>query len=370
MSIILFYNRIILFKFEIIMKIVNYPQIQAIIEAEFPNFRKTVRKNFSLTTLSLLQSDTCSLPDIALQMTKINQNDHNTNLIRLSRFLKSSEFQIGDKEWRMFIKFVFNLLKEGVFISKGDMIPINVDYTSSTDKFLILTASIPFYKRGIPIYFSMRLYPKKKGMIDMKKMEKAFIKELAYILPDGYKYVIISDRGFGCQRFAELCLEYGFDYILRISKFLNLEVNGENKKIRDVKEDADYEIANITAKKWQTRLVVSMNKDKKKDDWYLVTSLSEVDYKKIINSYKKRFGIEKMFQDEKGSGFNIEKTKIIKYMRFKRLLFCILFTQVLLMFIGNYIINNVDEIKKNYRLHIGIVSVFSSSQEELVKYFL
>ncbi len=36
--------------------------------------------------------------------------------------------------------------------------------------------------------------------------------------------------------------------------------------------------------------------------------------------YEKRFKIEKLFQDNKSSGFNIEANKIKKYDRFKRML--------------------------------------------------
>jgi hypothetical protein len=101
-----------------------------------------------------------------------------------------------------------------------------------------------------------------------------------------------------------------------------------------------------------------VSKELNNNEWYIVTSLIKNEYKEIIHWYEKRFNIEKMFQDEKSSGFDFEISKIKKYSRFKRLLFCIFFSQALLMFIGNFIEENDDELKKKFRIHINIISAF------------
>ncbi len=43
------------------------------------------------------------------------------------------------------------------------------------------------------------------------KMEEAFIKGLRHVLSKKYSYVIVADRGFGNNRFANLCKENNFD---------------------------------------------------------------------------------------------------------------------------------------------------------------
>lgn len=97
----------------------------------------------------------------------------------------------------------FDALEERNLIRLGDRILIKVDYTTSTDHFLILTASIDFNGRSIPLFFTMRNYPKKRDQMDQKKMELAFIKGLKHILSKKYRYVIVADRGFGHERFSE-----------------------------------------------------------------------------------------------------------------------------------------------------------------------
>jgi len=340
------------------MQTKNYNKIQSLIEKEFPKFRKTVRKNFSLITLALLQSKSCLTPEIALNMSKINGASHKTNITRLYRFLKTKTFKTEDKEWRMFVTFILNILKKDNNLLKKDCnIPINVDYTTKEDNFLILSASIPFYNRGIPLYFSIRKYPEKKGQLDLVKMEQAFIKELRHLLPIAYKYTIVADRGFGNKRFADLCIKNNFDYILRIRTNLTVLKDVSKQQVKDLEINQDFNNVLLTGEKWETRLV---SKELDGNKWYIATSLRKAEHKQIINWYEKRFNIEKMFQDEKSSGFNFENLKITSYSRFKRLFFCLSLAQAILMFVGNSIEKNNDRVKKKYPICTNVVSAFSN----------
>ena len=121
---------------------------------------------------------------------------------------------------------VFQLLKERNHINDGQQIPLIIDYTTHTDKFLILSVAIPFAGRAIPVYCSMRVYPKKAGKINQVKMERAFLKALNSMLPRKYKYVLVADRGFGNSRFIKDCTDLGFDYLVRIREDWNVGIDG------------------------------------------------------------------------------------------------------------------------------------------------
>jgi hypothetical protein len=45
-----------------------------------------------------------------------------------------------------------------------------------------------------------------------------------------------------------------------------------------------------------------------KEPWYILTSLA--DLQSAVDAYAKRFGIEEMFRDFKGGGYNLEKTNL------------------------------------------------------------
>lgn len=160
--------------------------------------------------------------------------------------------------------------------------------------------------------------------------------------------------------FANLCESNGFFYILRTKDNLKILEDrfSETKKLKDFfVSKFDFPDAVILAWNKTVRLIKTSSKD---SSWHIVTNLNKASFKEIVRQYGHRFKCEKMFQDHKSSGFNIENSKIRKYDRFKRLLYLVSLTQTLMMFIGDYINDNVDEIKKKFQLHIELISAFSN----------
>ncbi len=275
-------------------------------------------------------------------MSAVNNQSFKTNEKRGNRLLQDKNFQIDDSMFRKYIKILFKALRERNMIREGERIQINVDCTTKNDDFLILMSSIKFGSRAVPLYFSMRLYPKRKNQSDQKKMESSYIKALRHLLPKIYKYTIVADRGFGNQRFAKLCEDNRFDFVLRINENLKIERNG---KIENLEK---YKGKN---KKFKAR-VVSWNEEysfkirtKNGSTWFLIKSSES---KNGAEKYEQRFSIEKCFQDQKSSGFDIEKCKIKKYDRFKRLYFTMCLAQLLIVIAEEYIETENHPIKKHF----------------------
>gem|GEM_PF-4163718 len=103
--------------------------------------------------------------------------------------------------------------------------------------------------------------------------------------------------------------------------------------------------------------------------WDLFASLSKESWQGLVEYYKTRFQIEKMFQDEKSSGFDLEKSKIQKYGKFKKLLYCAYTAQVLTIFIGDWIEDNWDQIKKVCNTHKSSLSIFQLGIRALRNFF-
>jgi hypothetical protein len=290
-----------------------------------------------------LSSGGGSVASIARAMSKKNGQQFKTNEKRVNRLLQDDDFQINDSLHRKYINLLFDSLTERGLLNVGDNILIKVDFTTDTDEFSILMASVDFGGRSVPLYFSMRSYPKRKGQNDQKKMEKAFLKELRHLLSKKYTYTIVADRGFGNDRFATWCLENDFDYVLRKCEDLNIEVDGNKMNLKDFSGKTQKIKAYVSAWKKETIFEIKTKND---STWFLFSSLS--DNKSFSEIYEKRFGIEKCFQDQKSSGFNIEKIKIRKYDRFKRLYFSICLAQLFVVMVGEYVQNNNHPLKKNF----------------------
>ena len=169
----------------------------------------------------------------------------------------------------------------------------------------------------MPIYFTTRLYPKRKNSLDQVKMEKAFIRGLKHCLSKKYQYVIVADRGFGNQRFLSVCEANGFDYILRLRGDIFLHED-KSKKLQDYKKSQT--LTNIFIPSWG-RYVDIIIRRKDGQIWYLCSNISILSRNVILREYERRAKIECCFKDMKSQGFDIEKTKIRKYDRFRRLLF-------------------------------------------------
>jgi len=248
-------------------------------------------------------------------------------------------------------------MKERAALDNGSKIFINVDHTSMEDYFLIMTGSITIGGRAVPLYFTMRNYPKKKGKLNQKKMEQAFIKGLRHVLSAKYQYVIVADRGFGNERFITLCKDYGFNYVIRSKSNLNVEYKNKPGKLGSYRKNSD--LKSIYIKSWgrNERIIVHR---KGAAIWWVISDLEGYSAKQIAEIYAERFKIEKCFQDQKSSGFDIENSKIRKYSRVKRLLFCISLSQMMLVFLGDTIKNKKHNIKKNFPLHTDLISAYSN----------
>lgn len=332
--------------------------MEAIIKQYFKGLKGTTLSNLCYLTEGIMRSGKASAWHAAQAMSPINKNSFKTNEKKGNRLLQDENFQIGDTIFRMYIKLLFNIMQERNILKIGDNIQINVDYTSDTDEFLILMASVHFCDRSVPLFFSMRNYPKKKDKYDQKKMEFSFMKELRHLLPKKYTYTIVADRGFGNARFAQLCEENGFDYVLRINENLNILRNDRKENLQKYEgKNISFDAYNISAKKEYHFEI----KTKNKSTWFLMMPINSLNES---SKYQKRFAIEKCFQDQKSSGFDIESSKIKKYSRFKKLYFTTCLAQLFLVVIGEYVTNQNHPLKKNFPILVNVISVFSVSDIE------
>ena len=328
------------------------------ISSIFSSQGKVSSRNLSLLALGLLQSQTANTYSIARGVSSLTGASFNSSEKRVNRFLDNDHFQIDDSLFRCHKNFVFSALQEMNLLD--DIIFINVDFTTKKDEFLILSASIPFKNRGIPLYFTMRAYPKTKGKLNQKKMELAFIKGLKHLLPQNHKYVIVADRGFCTERFINLCLDEGFDYIIRTITNLNLLLDSQKINLKNINE-GELDIENVYLIKWKLNTRLITNK-KNNSIWRLFTSLND-ENNFVIEQYVKRFNIEKMFQDQKSSIFNIEETQIKKYSKFKKLYYVVNLVQAIMMLMGHFVEEKLPELKKKYPVQSEILFPLLTSSE-------
>jgi hypothetical protein len=267
--------------------------------------------------------------------------------MKVYRLLSSKNFQVDDCLFRLYIRLFFKLIKNSGF-DKKEALFINVDYTTDKDDFLILCASMRFQGQSIPLYFRMRKYQKRAGMHDQKKLEEAFFRALRHLLPKGYQYIIVADRGFGNERLINILEELDFKYILRLNVNLKFKQSGEQIEANiSERSHKNCYIPHAFIVKWQ-REITLYKRVQKEDSWILATNQSEELASKIGQGYEGRFSIENMFKNKKSGGFDLEKLKIEKYDRFKRLLFISCIAYSIMIFSGIKVNNHSHSLKKKW----------------------
>lgn len=265
----------------------------------------------------------------------------------------------------MHTNMIFDLMMEQGLTKIGEKIYIQVDFTSYEDNFLILSASIIVNNRAVPLYFTMRNYPRKKNKYNHKKMELAFIKGLKHVLSSRFQYVIVADRGFGNKRFLEVCEDNDFEYLIRIMPNLSIISNDSKGLISKIcTTDGKY---SVLSTRWRRTLdIYKCSNDS--GSWYLISNISGIDAKEAQNIYKDRFKIEKCFQDLKSSGFNIEKSKIRKYTRYKKLLAISMVSHALLVLFGHVIVVKIPSLLKNSPQMADVILACFLLEKRLIPY--
>ena len=129
----------------------------------------------------------------------------------------------------------------------------------------------------------------------------------------------------------------------------------------EIKHSKSLENVYVPAWKDNSNIIVRLSSGKL---WYLATDIDVSERREIITTYRRRFKIEKCFFDQKSNGFNIEKTRITKYDRVKRLIFSICIAQALMLFIGDILKHNHHSIKKTFPQSLALISAFSFLQKE------
>lgn len=259
---------------------------EGILSHYFSKLGVALNKSFTRYTSGAISACSFSTHEIARHVSKTTGKDFNTSEKGLNYLLCNDKFQIDDVYWRQHVNMIFDMMVEQNLLHKGDTVYLQIDFTSNENYFLILTASIIVNNRAIPLYFTMRKYPKKKNQYNHKKMEEAFLKGLKHVLSKKYNYVVLADRGFANDRFLNLCTNIGFDYVIRATPNFKIQYNGLTGIMDEIcTDDGTYKayIVNLD------RAVTVHKCSNAQGSWYLLSSMQDKNHDEMQQIYKNRF---------------------------------------------------------------------------------
>lgn len=271
--------------------------LNRIVKKYFSFLSKPHQKSLSMLLAVFFDTPSFALYNIASLLPLETSNKHKYK--HLIYFL--DHFSINTEFWKSYISLIFSL--PYMHLKRKKIITILLDATTLKDDAWILSASISYKERSIPIYVKMW----KDVNEDYNYWDRVipFVKEMRRYLPEDFSYVIIADRGFRGDKLPNLLKRLKMDYIIRINDSCYVKTKtGKEWMQLSLFDSGMYEGVLLSKSNPQEcNLAVSKVIDveeKKEKKWYLMTSLEGYSAEEISGLYSKRMWIEESFKDLKG----------------------------------------------------------------------
>ena len=226
---------------------------------------------------------------------------------KVQRFLSDEEWDL-DNIW---LSLVVSWIEDN--INQNNTIYLAIDRTKWQLNNILMVSMI-WRKRAIPIYWKIL---KKQGNSTLKDQQEV-LKSVFATLP-AYNLLVLGDREFCSVTLANWLREQKVDFCLRLKKNVCIQTQEElwtELKMLDLEPGNSFFNQEVTIRK--TAPVQGFNLAGKwlgkyrnfttTEPWYILTSL--IDLQSAVDTYAKRFGIEEMFRDFKGGGYNLERTNL------------------------------------------------------------
>lgn len=266
-----------------------------LVDASFKHFNKSQKKNMADLMTAFLSNRSFALWDIATGLSGDSSVRHKHK--RLSYFLDS--LTLDTNFWKCFCLAVFSL--PGFRFKSRRPVTLALDATTLKEDFWVLAVSVSYKGRSIPIL--VKGWKDVNAKYDYWGRVKGVLKELKEILPEGYEYELLADRGFQGEEMFDVCNELGIDFIVRINDSYRMKLpNGEEFIQLSLFKDGYYPRVTLGKKAPTPGLNVCINgtmtETGEEAKWYLVSN-KESSHQEMVERYTHRFWIEESFKDLK-----------------------------------------------------------------------
>lgn len=266
-----------------------------------------------LTTLSMLitgivQSQKSQLPAVARKIPDSTQPQ--SRIKRLTRWLKND---------RVTPEAFFLPFAEALLAGLSGPLCLVIDSSEVGDGCMAWMVSVIYKKRALPLAWAVKKV-KKGHASDGDHLE--LLGAVRAILPADRRVIVLGDGEFDGVPVQKELSAWGFEYVLRTAKNRLLWEEGSGFHFKDVAlspgETFWAEGVHFTREAFGPVLAVAVWPVGKGEAVYLVSNMELPD--EACYWYRKRFGIETFFSDQKSRGFHLHKSHLSDPDRLARLL--------------------------------------------------
>jgi hypothetical protein len=199
--------------------------------------------------------------------------------------------------------------------NKGQTLILMMDQTKLDDDRQCLMVSLAFNMRALPVLWKVA---ESKGSLGFDVQEE-LLNEVKKMIPEGVHVLLIGDRFYGTKGLVEWSQNAGWSYRIRIKGNTQFEHEGglidgvyvggmEGKRVLK----ATFHNSKVTTN-------IGYLHEKGHPEPWIVVMDDEPTRAKILD-YSMRWGIECLFSDFKGRGFDLESTHIRDVKRIEKMI--------------------------------------------------
>lgn len=272
----------------------------------------------------MVRSGSCQLPAIASQMPFAQRE---SQVKKLSRFTQNEQVD----ERCGYLSFARPLLL--TLAKRLGRLVLIIDGSEVGKGCRALVVSVRFLGRALPLAFLVE--EGQKGHFS-EAAHLSLLQTLHPLIPRGVSITFLGDGEFdGVELLAQL-EAWEWEYVCRTARNAQLEVDGETFPFHEANvprgEMIELPNARFTAASYGPLLAVAAWRDDCKEPLYLVSNLELGE--EALACYKKRYGIETFFSDQKSRGFHLHQSHIKDPKRLARLMIAACLAYLWIVFLG------------------------------------
>ena len=276
------------------------------------NNRKQVT-NWIWIIVGILQSQSSHLSQIANYLPLATKAEARVTLIR--RWLMNPQVKV----WQFYKQILEHVLSgwsavEAYIILDGVMV--------FGARWQIFRVSLRHGCRAIPIAWTI---VEGKGLVKVNKLKRMLEKVQRFLKRYVKRVTFLADAGFRDCDWAQLCLDLGWNYAIRIAcnTYITLP-DGTSDRLDNlvpVNRNRYFQNVLLTREtKLQTNVSVTWTTDEKGKPDMVPIITDQIACRARLREYAGRMSIEQSFRDDKSGGFDLEHTRLQHVQRIDHLL--------------------------------------------------
>ena len=250
--------------------------------------------------VGVLHAATLAVTAIGKAYSEVIGGDPKHGVKQVDRLLSNRGLALGDllPSWTRFV------------VGPRKEIVVAMDWTDFDDDghTTLVISMMTSHGRATPLVWKTVEKASLKGK--RNDYEYELVEQLHGAVPEAVKITVLADRGFGDHKLYELLGVLGWDYAIRFRGAIVVEDEGGDARPARERVPANGRAVmlrnvRVTRARCAIPAVVLVHARKMKEPWFLATSRADLDARKVVELYGKRFTIEETFRDQKDPRFGM-----------------------------------------------------------------